>query len=179
VGIGPDLADVNRSRTAADDKTPGPTKLKEDDIWLSVNFRFQVGAEENRIHHPREKDTAFVDADVIQRAVTRGEAAATPDELRRKDVKPNHPDYGHSADPAALANSLAGRITNAAREGRTMAKIELPEYYHNLSKDQRAAIAAAIGRIAKSVAAELPAETQDVRSLQISFGKDNEYVSLR
>jgi len=179
VGIGPDLADVTRSRTPADDKTPGPPKLNKDDVLGSVNIKVQIGGDENRIRHTREKDTASLDTEVMKRAVERGAAQLTPDELRRKGVKPADPQYSNAADPAALASSIAGHVANAAREGRIMAEIQLPAYYHNLSAPERKAIAAAIGRMAKAIASELPANTESVRSLKISFGNRNEYVSLR
>jgi hypothetical protein len=179
VGVGPDLADVNRSRTPADDKTPGPTRLKNDDILGSINVKFQIAGKENRSKHTREQDTASLDIEVMKRAVERGAAQVSPDELRRKGVKSTNPQYENAADPAGLASSIAGHVANAAREGRIMAEIQLPSYYNNLSAPERKAIASAIGRMAKAIAAELPADTAGVRSLKISFGNRNEYVSLR
>ena len=178
VGAGPDVADVNRSRTPADDKTPGPPKLKDHDILGSVNLVFRLADKEVRIRHPREKDTAMVDAEAMKRAVARGAGEATPDELRRRAMKPNNPQYDNSADPAALASSLAGHLANAAREGRSTAEIRLPAYYHNLSAPERREIAAAMGRMAKAVAAELGGEARGVTGINIVFGNRSEYIEF-
>jgi hypothetical protein len=50
---------------------------------------------------------------------------------------------------------------------------------HNLSAPERKEIAAAIGRIANAVAAEMPADSAGVTSVKISFGNRNEYLSLK
>lgn len=178
VGVGPDLADVTRSRTPADSKTPGPPNLSKNPVLGSLNLIFQLADKEIRIQHPREKDTASVDAKVIKRAETAGAAAATADDLRNKAIKPDNPLYSNSADPAALASSIAGHIANAARDGRSTAEIKLPPYYDNLPAPERKRIAAAIANIAQAVAARLPEDMQGVRSLKITFGNRSEYVPL-
>ena len=85
---------------------------------------------------------------------------------------------GNYADPASLATSLAGRITKSAKDGKVSAEITLPPSYNQLSAPDRKAMAAAIGRIAKAVANELPEDTRGVRSVKISFGNHNEYIAL-
>ncbi len=179
VGVGPELADVNRSRTPQDRKTTAPPQLKDHDILGSVNFVFHFGGKtENRSPHRREQETAMVDAKVMERAVTKGTAQATSADFLPSGVKPKDVRAGNYIDPATLASSLAGHIARSAFDGRITAEFKMPKEYDQLSAKERKAMAAAIGKMAKAVYAELPAEARSVRSIKVSFGNKDEYLPL-
>lgn len=180
-GFGPELADLTKEPGPYDDKfLPAPSKGKEE-ILGSVNIVLHpVSKPKPRLvpHPGPEAGTAYVDAQVMDRAVAAGAAAATVVDLMPNPVGA-HPD--EFADPAAIANSLAGRITNAARTGQTIAVIDLGLSYLKASPQEQKSIGEAVGRIGAAVAAQLPPETQAVKILHVLFGspKRGVYVSLR
>jgi hypothetical protein len=179
-GLGPELADLAKEPGPYDDKfPPAPSKGKED-ILGSVNIVVHPTSKPKSrlVPHPEpEAGTAYVDAEVMDHAVAAGAAAATANELMPNPVGAHPDDF---AGPAAVAQSLAGRITNAARTGQTIVVIDLGQSYLKASPQEQKSIGEAVGRIGVAVAAQLPPETQVVRVLHVLFGgpKRGVYVSL-
>ncbi|HEV2860039.1 MAG TPA: DUF4157 domain-containing protein [Pyrinomonadaceae bacterium] len=181
VGAGPTLSDIRNEPGPYDDKVP-PTPFKgENDILGSVNIvAHPIPKEKPRsvAHAGPEAGTARVDPEVMARAEAAGAGAATAYDLMPNPVGSDPDDF---ADPATIASSLAGRITKAARDGRLTAELDLGSNYSKATAAERKSIAEAVGRIGVAVAAQLPQETHEVRSLRVHFGdaKGVEYVSLR
>ncbi|MBL8951790.1 MAG: hypothetical protein JNK82_13490 [Myxococcaceae bacterium] len=115
-----------------------------------------------------------VNEDVMGRAQAAGAKAVNASELRPKEMP-----AGNEIEPGALAGELASRVADAVKAGTTSIELSLPEDYQKLGAAERKQIAAAVAKIARAAAGEVPGGG-DIASIKVNFGgKTNEYVSLR